>query len=334
MTRTPSPRQGRLDRATAPGRTIEIPSPGAGLETRGAPRARLGTPMVLASAACFGTVPVLAKLAYASGLSATQTLAFRFVLGAAGLLALAVMLRQDPRRLGLRRALQLVALGMFGYAATSGTFFLALLRLPASLTELVAYIYPSLAAIGAWLVFRRPIGLRQAAALVISFVGLSLLVGGARAGAGAAGPALLLAVASPVLYACYMLAGERLMRATPVIPASGLVHAGAAGTFVASLAITGAFRLPARPASWALLVVLAVVPSMLGISLFLAGLPRVGAAQAALLSTFEPIVTVVLAVSFLGDRLTPLQLVGAAAVIAAVVVVQLRRPAAVPPMQP
>ncbi|HKF78729.1 MAG TPA: DMT family transporter [Candidatus Dormibacteraeota bacterium] len=325
MTRTPSPRRGQVEPAPAPRR---------GLDGRPGARARLGTPMVLASAACFGTLPVLAKLAYASGLSATQTLAFRFVLGAAGLLALAGVLRQDPRRLGLRRALQLVALGMFGYAATSGTFFLALLRLPASLTELIAYIYPSLVAIGALVFFRRRIGPRQAAALVVSFMGLSLLVGGLGAEAGTGGPALLLAVASPVLYACYMLAGERLMRATPVILGSGLVHTGAAVTFVASLAITGSFRLPTRPASWALLVVLAIVPSMLGISLFLAGLPRVGAAQAALLSTFEPIVTVALAVSLLGDRLAPLQVVGAAAVIAAVVVVQLRRPATVPPMQP
>jgi drug/metabolite transporter (DMT)-like permease len=309
---------------------IDAP-PGARPEAGPGRHARLGALMVLTSAACFGTVPVLAKLAYVSGLSTTQILAFRFALGAAGLLGLAAILRQDPRRLGLRRALQLVALGMFCYAASSGTFFLALLRLPASLTELVAYIYPSLVAIGAWVVFRRRIGVRQAAALVVSFVGLILLVGGVQV--RAAGPALLLAVASPALYAVYMLAGERLMRATPVILGSGLVHAGAAVTFVASLAITGASRLPTHPASWALLVVLAIVPSMLAISLFLAGLPRVGAAQAALLSTFEPIVTVVLAVSFLGDRLSPLQLVGAGAVLVAVLGVQLRRPATVPPMQ-
>jgi drug/metabolite transporter (DMT)-like permease len=62
---------------------------------------------------------------------------------------------------------------------------------------------------------------------------------------------------------------------------------------------------------------------MIAISLFLAGLPRIGAPQAALLSTFEPVVTVTLAVILLGDRLSPVQLLGAAAVLLAVVISQL-----------
>jgi drug/metabolite transporter (DMT)-like permease len=67
------------------------------------------------------------------------------------------------------------------------------------------------------------------------------------------------------------------------------------------------------------------------ISLFLAGLPRVGAARATLLSTFEPVVTVGLAVVVLGDRLSLTQVLGGALVLIAVVVVQgaqLWRPAA------
>ena len=61
---------------------------------------------------------------------------------------------------------------------------------------------------------------------------------------------------------------------------------------------------------------------MLAISLFLAGLPRVGAARAALLSTWEPVVTVGLAVVLLGDRLSLVQVLGGALVLIAVVVVQ------------
>jgi drug/metabolite transporter (DMT)-like permease len=63
---------------------------------------------------------------------------------------------------------------------------------------------------------------------------------------------------------------------------------------------------------------------MIAISLFLAGLPRIGAPQAALLSTVEPVVTLALAVTLLGDRLRPGQLLGAAAVLLAVVIVHLQ----------
>jgi drug/metabolite transporter (DMT)-like permease len=62
---------------------------------------------------------------------------------------------------------------------------------------------------------------------------------------------------------------------------------------------------------------------MIAISLLLAGLPRIGAPQAALLSSIEPVVTLALAVTLLGDRLSPPQLVGAAAVLLGVVIVHL-----------
>ena len=64
-------------------------------------------------------------------------------------------------------------------------------------------------------------------------------------------------------------------------------------------------------------------------SFFLASLPRIGAARASLLSTVEPVVTLVLAAALLGDRLSPIQLAGGALVLFAVITVQglhLRRP--------
>jgi drug/metabolite transporter (DMT)-like permease len=67
---------------------------------------------------------------------------------------------------------------------------------------------------------------------------------------------------------------------------------------------------------------IALFPTMIAISFFLASLPRIGAARASLLSTIEPVVTVLLAAALLGDRLSPVQLVGGALVLLAVVMVQ------------
>ena len=58
--------------------------------------------------------------------------------------------------------------------------------------------------------------------------------------------------------------------------------------------------------------------------IFFAGLRRVGASEAAILSTFEPVVTVALAYAVLGERLAPAQLLGGGLVLAAVVLLQLR----------
>jgi drug/metabolite transporter (DMT)-like permease len=71
-------------------------------------------------------------------------------------------------------------------------------------------------------------------------------------------------------------------------------------------------------------VLIALVSTVIAVSCFFAGLRRVGPSEAAILSTFEPPVTVMLAFLVLGERLTMPQLAGGALVLAAVVMLQLR----------
>ena len=89
---------------------------------------------------------------------------------------------------------------------------------------------------------------------------------------------------------------------------------------------SGSLRVPATPSGWLWLLPLALVSSVVSIGCFLAGLRLVGASTAAILSCLEPLVTAASAVVVFGERLTAGQAVGAAVVLAAVV---LLRPAAV-----
>jgi drug/metabolite transporter (DMT)-like permease len=75
-------------------------------------------------------------------------------------------------------------------------------------------------------------------------------------------------------------------------------------------------------AAWPNLVGLGFASTFLAIQGFYAGSRRIGAAQAALISTVEPVVIVGLAWLLLGDILRPLQLVGAGLVIVGVLVAQ------------
>ena len=293
------------------------------------PRRQLtGTAMVLASAITFGTLAIFAKLGYAQGLGAEQELAFRFLLASIGMVTLAVLLGQNPLRLERTRLLILFAMGAIGYCAQSLTYFIALRTLPASLVVLIAYIYPSLVVLAGWLFLHRKVPARHLAALAASFVGLVMLVGGAHFQIAWA---LAFAIASPVIYTAYILISERMMGSVPALAASAVIITGAAFAFCLLAAFNNQLGLPRTAGGWAVAIGIAVIPTMVAISLFLAGLPRVGAARATLLSTFEPVVTVGLAVVVLGDRLAPIQVVGGILVLVAVVVVQgaqLWRPAA------
>ncbi len=275
--------------------------------------------MVLTSATGFGTLAIFAKLGYAAGLGTEQTLAFRFLLAAVGMTALAALARQNPLRLGRTHLITLVALGAVGYTAQSLTYFVALRTLPASLVVLIAYIYPSLVVAAGWLFLGRKVSARHGVALVASFAGVAMLVGGTRFELSWA---LAFAIASPVIYTGYILIGERVMGSVPALAASAVITSGAALAFCLLAALNHELALPRNATGWAVGFGIALFPTMLAISLFLAGLPRVGAARAALLSTWEPVVTVTLAVLLLGDRLSAIQVVGGVLVMLAVVAVQ------------
>jgi drug/metabolite transporter (DMT)-like permease len=275
--------------------------------------------MVVASAVSFGTLSIFAKLAYSAGLGTEQLLAFRFALAAVGMWALSVAAGQNPLRLSRRQATSLVAVGGVLYTLQAMTYFIALRTLPASLAVLIVYIYPSLVVIAAWLFLRRRVSRWHVGALVASFAGVILLVGGAqfRLGSG-----LIFAFAAPLVYTTFILVSERVMAAVPPVAASAVMMSGTAVVLCVIALFQGQLVLPATPRAWAISVGIAVVPTMIAISLFLAGLPRVGAARASLISTLELVVTVTLAILLLGDRFSPLEAIGGVLVLGAVVVVQ------------
>jgi drug/metabolite transporter (DMT)-like permease len=59
--------------------------------------------------------------------------------------------------------------------------------------------------------------------------------------------------------------------------------------------------------------------------MFFAGLSRIGPSRAAIVSTLEPAVTVALAAVILQENITLEQLAGGALILAAVIVLQVRR---------
>jgi drug/metabolite transporter (DMT)-like permease len=275
--------------------------------------------MVLGSAAGFATLAIFAKLAYASGLGTEQTLAFRFLLAAIGMWVVAMVIGQNPLRISRKELLTLLALGGVVYTGQALTYFVALRSLPASLVVLIAYIYPSLVVVAGWLFLRRSVSQWHWVALAGSFAGVALLVGGTRFELSWA---LVLAIASPMIYTGYILIGERVMSSVPAVAASAVIMSGAAIAFCLLAALNHELALPRNANGWAVAFGIALFPTMLAISLFMAGLPRVGAARAALVSTVEPVITVLLAVVLLGDRLSAVQVVGGVLVLLAVILVQ------------
>jgi drug/metabolite transporter (DMT)-like permease len=134
-------------------------------------------------------------------------------------------------------------------------------------------------------------------------------------------------LAAAVVYSGYILASEGVARRLDPVVLSALVCTGAAVLLTAATALLGELRLDLLSgAGWGWLACIAVVSTVAAIGLFFAGLRRVGPTSAAILSTVEPVVTVLLAFAVFGETLALVQLAGGALVLAAVPALHARRP--------
>jgi drug/metabolite transporter (DMT)-like permease len=262
---------------------------------------------------------IFGKLAYESGVSTLTLLLVRFataalIFGAVIAARPALRSRTTPGRaiaVGL-------ALGAVGYATQAGLFFGALRRLDASLLALVLYTYPAWVTLAAFALGRERPTRRRIVALVLSSAGLVVVLAGASSGEfdtlGAA-----MGVGASFAYTAYILVADRAGLQMPALTLSGLVCAGATFTFLVVTVASGGPDLGFEREGWLWLGLIAVVSTALPIAAFFAGMARVGPSAASILSTFEPVVTVVLAYLAFSERLTLVQLGGAAFVLAAAV---------------
>ena len=291
-----------------------------------------GAFLCLLSAAAFGTLGIFGRLASDAGASIASTLFVRFAVAA---LVFCVVLRMTGgwgrlRRLPRHVVLTGLGLGAFGYSLQSGLFFASIDRLDVSLVALILYTYPAFVTVAAIALGRAAFSLRTFVALAVASAGLVLVLLAAGTGAFDLAGALL-ALAASVTYTTYILISDRIIGAINPLDLAALVLTGATASFAIAGVVTGSLdlRLPAE--AWLWLILIALVSTVVAVAAFFAGLRRVGPSEAAILSTFEPVVTVALAFVVLGERMAPAQLLGGALVLGAVILLQLRpRPAAVP----
>jgi drug/metabolite transporter (DMT)-like permease len=287
-----------------------------------------GTLLCVASATAFGAMAVFGKLAYDDGATVGTLLAVRFLLAAAlfWALVLAGGAARELRALGGRDLGTALALGACGYAIQAGCYFAALDRIDASLLSLLLYTFPAMVAVAAFALGRERLDRRRVAALVVASGGLALVVAGA--GAGALDPlGAALGLGAAVVYSTYILVSEGIVARVAPQLLSALVCTGAAVSLTVGSAALGDFRPGALTAAgWGWLACLAVVSTVAAVSLFFAGLRRVGPTSASILSTAEPVVTVLLAFLVFGELLGPVQLLGGALVLAAVLLLASYRP--------
>lgn len=265
-----------------------------------APRPRLAGALLCAlSAAGFASLTILGKLAFRADLNLVSILSLRFG-GAALILGFYLgVLKRKRLYLGWRHSGALFLLGALGYFGQSALYFAALERNPASLNGLLLYVYPAMVALLGWLVNHTTLSRREWGAMLIALAGVVLTVRGDH-GLALADPVDPLGVGmvlgSALWYASYILISDRFVHAAGAWVSTAWITLGAGTSFTLGGLVTGTLNWNLPPTGWAILLAMIFLSTIMALGTFLAGMRLVGPTAASLLSTLEPVFTVVLAI--------------------------------------
>jgi DME family drug/metabolite transporter len=279
---------------------------------------------VLLAALCFATTGTAQALGPA-GTTPVGVGATRILVGGA-LLAGVALARRRPTK--ARWSGRLVATAVAGVAVYQLAFFAAVADTGVAVGTIVALgSAPTLAGLFEWIVDRRRPSGRWIAATALACAGVALLaLAGGEADVSA--PGVALAVTAGGAYAVYTLAAKRMLAAGHA-PESVMAAAFGIGALVllpVLLATQPTWLLHADGIALALF--LGTVPTAIAYLLFAAGLRRLTASETATLTLAEPLTAGVLGAVVLEEPLSGPAIAGAALVLAGLVALALRRPAA------
>jgi drug/metabolite transporter (DMT)-like permease len=271
-----------------------------------------GILLIAISAASFGTLAIFGRFLYADGMDIFTLLFLRFGIAAA-LMTLILLMRKEPFP-GGRFLLQLIGMGGLGYVGQSFSYLTAIRYASAGLVALLLYLYPMFVFVLSVIVLRERVSWIKVFALLLALTGTALTVdpaGGELTG-------ILLAISAALIYSVYIIVGTNVIKHVSAVQSSVVIFASAGAVYGILTAVNGV-HLPTTISGWFGIIGIVLVATIIPVVTFLAGLERIGPTNAAMLSTLEPVVTVLLAAWIFSERLQAITLLGGGFILVAVI---------------
>jgi drug/metabolite transporter (DMT)-like permease len=277
-----------------------------------------GLAYTLASAVFLSGLGVTTQLAFDAGASVGTLLSGRFLVAAAILWPLVWLIR--PARPVRRQVAAGLLLGV-GYSAHAWLFSASLTRLDAGLVDLLLFTYPALVMVGAVTLRRERWSARGASALGAALAGTTLVLAGGLNTIDPLGVAL--ALGSAVAYAAYILISAGQLERTNPFLLTAIVTTGAAVTLTAVGIARSDVSFDVDGSVVASIGLVGLVATA-GMSTFVAGVGRLGASRASIVSAVQPALTPIVGFAVFADRLGAAQVLGGILVISGVVILEAR----------
>jgi drug/metabolite transporter (DMT)-like permease len=301
-------------------------------------RPALGYAMVLTAATLWALNGTVSKVILQSGGVTSERLTEVRATGAFLLLFAALLVwRRSTLRVSLNELPFLAVFGVCGLAFVAWFYFVAIERLEIGIALLIQYVAPVLVALYARYVLHEPVRRRIWAALALSLLGLALLLQLWK-GLELDGIGVLASIGAAFTFALYILMADRGLRrrTTSSLLAYGFLFAALFWAVVQpwtsfpwhllddNVSLLGRLESIELPV-WLLMAWMVVLGTIVPFGLLVAALRHISPTRAGILAMFEPVAGTVIAYAWLGEKLDPIQLVGAAIVLCGIGLAQTAR---------
>lgn len=266
-----------------------------------------GVLLILISTLGFSVYPILGKYVFSGGAGLATVLFVRFAVTAL-IFWIITIWREGFPRLPLKIWLILWGMGGIGYSLMAGLYLSSVRYIPASLAALLLYAYPIIVTVIAVLTKQEKFSKFKFFGLLLSTFGLVLVLGVAINGINTLGVAL--ALGSAFVYSTYIIIGNQVLKTTTPLVTITLISSSAALTYgIIGLTMSGQTWNLAW-STWLGIGGITFFSSIIAMLTFFYGMKLIGATTASIISTLEPVMTVIFAVILLNEHITLLQVAG------------------------
>ncbi len=269
---------------------------------------RAGIFYALAAALGLGAITTQAKLVYADGGNALTLMFWRFAMSIIIIGAL-ILIRRESFKVDKPLVRPVILLGLI-WSGSMICYLMAVETISVSLAVLILYSYPILVLLISMFIGRIDLSAKTAGVFMIAFVGIGLMLSGGELKVSPLGILFAFLGACGATYT--FLSGSRVAsQFSPVVVAFWVNFMG---IFLIMPLVIGKFFMPVSITGLLLLAGATGCYIIASICQFQA-LSTLPAEKAAFIFNFEPVVSILLAVLFIGERLSSLQWLGATIVL-------------------
>ncbi|MFD2922190.1 DMT family transporter [Halobacillus naozhouensis] len=276
-----------------------------------------------AGASLWGIISVFVTYLYEIGFTPTQVVTMRVLSATLFLIVYALFKNRQLLKIKISDCKYFVGTGIFSIILFNWCLFSAIEETSVSIATILLYTAPAFVTLFSRLIFKESLTTRKVAALLITIVGCSFVIGilpNANGSTSLYG--LILGLGSGLFYALYSVFGKIALRKYKSLTVTVYTFLFATVAITPFSGLWSIIPLFSDLTVWIYIIGLGFLSTMLPFIFYTKGLNTVESSQASIIATIEPVVATLVGFLIFHEKLNLWQYLGIVMVIAAVIIVQ------------